>query len=271
MSTGLALFQQAENFYSKGQVDNTFEFYQRCIKKVIKNEIVIAKLPALVPNQAPLELLGYVWMNFNGFFRDPKMNYTQETAPEAFKLLHSFCASSGRDHSRFRGTQGQILLKAMQIAAGLTLGLLAWDKSDRATAAKRYQEALGVAATHPPFDQVLPRAKHLDLWISTEVQQIKDNLNILIQKDDENARFLKGAGLGGGELRKEVLELPQARYSASGEVILEETIISATDACARCGMRASKLPRCSRCQRVAYCDGQCQKLDWKAHKVVCKT
>ncbi len=79
MSTGFALFQQAEILYAQGNVDETFKAYQRCIKKVLKNELVTAKLPqaALVPDQIPRELLGYAWMNFAGFFLDPNFNYTQ--------------------------------------------------------------------------------------------------------------------------------------------------------------------------------------------------
>ncbi|TFK71575.1 hypothetical protein BDN72DRAFT_837476 [Pluteus cervinus] len=269
MSTGFALFQHAEILYSQGKVDETFEAYQRCIKKVLKNELLTAKLPHAVPNQVPQEFLGYAWMNFAGFFLDPNFNYTQDTAPEAYKLLHSFCTSSGRDHSRFRGTQGQILLKAMQIVAGLTLGLLAWDKSDRATAAKRYQEALDIAATHPPFNQILPASKHLDLFVATQVQQVKDNLEILTQKDDDNAQLLRAVGFGGGQLRKEVLNLPQMRRTATGEFVVEKTITSATDACAHCGSRAAKLRRCT-CRRVAYCNTECQKLNWKTHKMACQ-
>ncbi|TFK71566.1 hypothetical protein BDN72DRAFT_837452 [Pluteus cervinus] len=48
MSTGVALFQQAESLYAQGRVDRAFESYQRCIKEVLRNEIVTAKLPALV-------------------------------------------------------------------------------------------------------------------------------------------------------------------------------------------------------------------------------
>lgn len=29
--------------------------------------------------------------------------------------------------------------------------------------------------------------------------------------------------------------------------------------------------KCSVCLREAYCSGHCQKLDWKLHKLICKT
>ena len=31
------------------------------------------------------------------------------------------------------------------------------------------------------------------------------------------------------------------------------------------------LDRCSRCKMVHYCDVECQKKDWKSHKVKCKS
>ena len=37
--------------------------------------------------------------------------------------------------------------------------------------------------------------------------------------------------------------------------------------CAQCGAPATN--RCSACQKVAYCSGKCQKLNWKTHKSKC--
>ena len=41
------------------------------------------------------------------------------------------------------------------------------------------------------------------------------------------------------------------------------------DACASCGRSAEGLKRCSRCQRVAYCDTNCQAAHFPEHKLVC--
>jgi hypothetical protein len=41
--------------------------------------------------------------------------------------------------------------------------------------------------------------------------------------------------------------------------------------CARPGCLKSGINRCSICLREPYCSGGCQKLDWKAHKPICKT
>ncbi|KAI0055380.1 hypothetical protein BV25DRAFT_1921856 [Artomyces pyxidatus] len=41
--------------------------------------------------------------------------------------------------------------------------------------------------------------------------------------------------------------------------------------CAFCDkLGDQKMPMCSRCKLVRYCDAQCQKSAWKAHKPVCK-
>jgi hypothetical protein len=49
----------------------------------------------------------------------------------------------------------------MQITAGLTLGLLAWDNHNHVMAAKHYKEALDLMATHPPLNQIVPVKSHL--------------------------------------------------------------------------------------------------------------
>jgi hypothetical protein len=78
----------------------------------------------------------------------------------------------------------------MQISAAFTLGILAWGQGDRSTTAKRSQEALDIAATHPPFNAVTPDLKHLDRIIAQEVQQMRKSLAILIQGDSNTARML---------------------------------------------------------------------------------
>jgi hypothetical protein len=41
--------------------------------------------------------------------------------------------------------------------------------------------------------------------------------------------------------------------------------------CARPGCNQIGMSRCSTCLREAYCSGDCQEVDWKAHKLICKT
>lgn len=46
--------------------------------------------------------------------------------------------------------------------------------------------------------------------------------------------------------------------------------LEAVAVCHACGVAATKLLRCSRCQHVAYCSVDCQRGDWKAHAAECK-
>lgn len=41
--------------------------------------------------------------------------------------------------------------------------------------------------------------------------------------------------------------------------------------CMVCSDRQGKLKRCSACGVTCYCSAECQKKDWKEHKLVCRT
>lgn len=98
------------------------------------------------------------------------------TEPEGFKLLSKFCVSAADQHPEFRTTAARHILRAMQVQAGLTLGLLAWDEGDRATAAARYQEALGLAKSVPAFRVPNHTAQHLDLAVQKDVLEMRRRL-----------------------------------------------------------------------------------------------
>jgi len=69
------------------------------------------------------------YMASGTFFHDPAMNFTEESHPEAYKLLSSFRPGAQKSHPWLKCTPcRKILLKGMQITAGLTLGLLTWDR-----------------------------------------------------------------------------------------------------------------------------------------------
>ncbi|KAF7349255.1 hypothetical protein MSAN_01715000 [Mycena sanguinolenta] len=157
----------------------------------------------------------------------------------------------------------------MQIMAGLALGILAWKKGDRATTAKRYQEALDLAATHPPFNAVTPGLKHLDWVIANEVQDMRENLARLVMADSFRASAVPP---GQGASRKEVLNLPLDRLGENGVITRDETFMVATDACGRdgCSKRGVGFKRCSACKKTPYCSVECQKEDWKKHKLTHK-
>ena len=148
----------------------------------------------------------------------------------------------------------------------MTLGLLAWDAKDRSTAAKRYKEALDLAATDPTFSSPTP-ASGLETWIQADLEQTRNNLAMLIQNDEMNARMAQeSTGVkGAGGTRKEVLNVPNVRVNArEGDAPSQEgQFVTATDACGNCGTRGVKFSRCSRCKAMPYCGAQCQKVHWK--------
>jgi tetratricopeptide (TPR) repeat protein len=49
-----------------------------------------------------------------------------------------------------------------------------------------------------------------------------------------------------------------------------QTILMNVDSCGHCGKSVASSKHCSRCKRVFYCGGECQKAGWKAHKKVCE-
>jgi hypothetical protein len=253
--SGLTLFQSAEQFYHQGNVNKAFEYYQKSIKKILKDENVTQILPALVPDDFPRETLTAVWRNFLGFFRDPAMSFTQASHPEAYKLLASFrpgASSSKKQHIRLeRSPRGRVLLAGMQVTAGMTLGLMAWDQRDRATAAKRYKEALDLARTHASFMTPPPDTVGFERWVSLEIQQTQDNMAVLLKNDEINAAVAEQVH-GSAPSRKDVVELPlpQLRVDKTGELTVETTTTIATDACRKCQKRDVKLMRCSACKKV---------------------
>ena len=55
----------------QGHTNDTFEYYQKSIKKILKDKNVIAKIPAILLPDFPQELLCGVWHNFIGFSHNP--------------------------------------------------------------------------------------------------------------------------------------------------------------------------------------------------------
>lgn len=199
----------------------------------------------------PRELIGAIWRNLCGFFRDPALGLNATTAPDAYKLMASF-KPSNEQHNSYqafakRGAHGLAILKAMQITATFTTGLMAWDKKDRATAARRYQDALALADTHPPFNSKSPKPG-LETWVCADVQQTRDNLKILIDTDFKHAIILGEETIG----RKETRELPKpsVRFEPDGSISLDDQVSFATDVCYACGSRGAKMSKCSKCKKA---------------------
>lgn len=272
--SGLSLFQKAEMAYMMDHnAPKAFGLYVQAIRKIIKNEDVVQKFPRPVPvPDMPQELLGIIWRNFVGFFRDHELGLNAENSPDAYQLLLSFRPSSTPVYPEFEkrsGKRGSELLKAMQVTAGFTLGLMAWDRRDRATAAKRYNEALALAETHGPFvgRPTVPKSG-LEYYVYNDVKQCRDNLARLVAADEKNAQLLGDAGIG----RKETKELPRpaVRIEPDGSVTTSNEVTFATDVCHACQKRDVKLSKCSKCKKATYCGRECQAAHWPSHKAACK-
>jgi hypothetical protein len=246
------LFQAAEWFYHQGKINDSFEYYQRSIKKNLKDENVIAIVPLPVPDGSPQEILTAAWRNFLGFFRDPAMSFTKASHPEAYKLLNSFrpgASSKNKSHARLqRSPRGRLLLTGMQVTAGLTLGLMAWDRHDRAAAAKCYQEAIDLARTHPPF--MAPGTVGFEKWVSLDIKEAQKNLAVLVQNDKLYATMAERVN-GSAPTRRDIIELPRARIDKTGQQTVETRTMMATDVCGNCQERKAKLMYCSACKKIS--------------------
>lgn len=138
----------------------------------------------------------------------------------------------------------------MQIIASLTVGILAWDLKDRATAAKRYREALDLAVTHAPFNGPPSSCTNLERWIATDVQATRENLAMLARNDEMNANVIAADGSSAGNTRREEIAVRNTRVEGDGTVNVQDSVSVATDACKNCGKRGLGLRRCSRCTVV---------------------
>ncbi|KAJ7497778.1 hypothetical protein FB451DRAFT_1121523 [Mycena latifolia] len=267
---GLVLYVEAETHYEAGRVTEAFDLYRQTIVQILDHEDVLQKIPG-IPEQFPQELIAAVWQNLVVCFRESHRKFTQGKLSRLFEEQgDNTVYNHPREHINsfilsFKGPEGKRLLKAMQIPAAFALAILAWNKGDRSTAAKRYQEALDVAATHPPFNAVTPGLKHLDKISAGEVQQIRENLATLREQGAFNTAR---AGSSQGGLRKDVLNVPHAQLEDGVIIPQQGLFVVATDACGRvgCTKRGVNFKRCNACKKTVYCSVECQKEDWKKHK-----
>uniref|UniRef100_A0A0W0FFJ0 MYND-type domain-containing protein n=1 Tax=Moniliophthora roreri TaxID=221103 RepID=A0A0W0FFJ0_MONRR len=261
MPTGVQLFLHAEQFCAQGRIEDTFEYYTKAIKKIVKDENLLAASPAISPDptfpraRSSLEKFSWILQRSTSV---QKQRY-------AYKLLASYRPISNHDFERFRTERQKIYLAGMRITAGLTLGLMAWDAGDRPTAVKRYREAIDLAAQYPQYDDKTRATNPWERYVSQDVQETRDNLSILLTNDETNARILaEEFGIpGAGEHRKEVLGIGQIRREGGGRVTFVKNVQVASDKCGACGKRDAKLMKCSACKTVTYCNVACQKVDWQ--------
>ncbi|CAK5272265.1 unnamed protein product [Mycena citricolor] len=266
--SGIMLYNEAYDHFAAGRIRETIDCYRRAVIQIVANENIHQQVGNQLPPTHASELLVFIWQNMVSFFnRSAHEGFTQENYPEAYELIYAYRPTSTlSSHPNFKGSPAKLkLLKAMQIIAGLTLGLMAWEKGDRPTAAKRYKESLDAAAAYPTFTGESTPETNLDCAVAFNVKQMKDNLAILVSRD----ALLAGEHSG----RKEVLELRNSRVAEDGTLEPQNTFTVSTDPCGRegCGKRGVGYKRCGGCKQVTYCGAECQKLDWKAkHKTACR-
>ena len=80
-------------------------------------------------------------------------------------------------------------------------------------------------------------------------------------------RFLpNGRSIFSHELRTRLF---RARKSNESYVRLDNQI-DASRTCASCGRQRRRMPKCSGCKTVHYCDAQCQGSHWSVHRAQCR-
>ncbi|KAF9534061.1 hypothetical protein CPB83DRAFT_879926 [Crepidotus variabilis] len=212
-NSSIALLNQAQVAFHAGDTRGALEWYYKGIKKILNDENVTALAPTVITlDNYPHELLGLAWSGFLGCFKDSSLGLNENTVPEAYKLLKTFRPESNSAQflkwsARFQNSErGRILLKGLQISVGFTLGLMAWNNKDRATAARRYQEALDLAQTHAPFMSFPNTPVGLERCVSRDVKDMQDNLEVLEHNDTIHASL--GASLGQSTNRRDVVEMP---------------------------------------------------------------
>ncbi|KAK6246152.1 hypothetical protein SCA6_009242 [Theobroma cacao] len=97
-----------------------------------------------------------------------------------------------------------------------------------------------------------------------------------MEDDLELQRFLEAEGLTIKSILPKRRCLFATRDFIPGEVIMREEpyvcIPTCSDlpVCQRCFKSGRALLKCASCNMVWYCDAECQRLDWKLHKLECR-
>ncbi|EEB94530.1 hypothetical protein MPER_06641 [Moniliophthora perniciosa FA553] len=89
MPTGLQFFIQAEQFFARNRIDDSLEYYSKAAKKIVKDENLLAPLPALSPDPLfPQETLRATWRQSEWhFFVTERCISPKQNSPDASKLI----------------------------------------------------------------------------------------------------------------------------------------------------------------------------------------
>ena len=104
----------------------------------------------------------------------------------------------------------------------------------------------------------VPKGLPLGVKIIKEINKIiKNHLEFVIKMCEKQSKILKKSNQvsSGG--------IYAVTCSANGDTVEQ--------VCMVCEKRQGKLKKCSACHVTCYCSAECQKKDWKEHKLVCST
>jgi hypothetical protein len=102
----------------------------------------------------------------------------------------------------------------------------------------------------------VPQSTPLGVKIIKEINKIVTNqLEFIIKMCEKQRKMKKSDVVSGG--------MYSVTCSSNGDTMEQ--------VCRVCGQRQGKLKRCSLCHVTCYCSAECQKKDWKEHKVVCRS
>lgn len=212
------------------------------------------------------DMIWLVWETMTALMTDPRVGVTTSNAPKAHELVAAFKADADAHRAPFEkhGARGLYIYKAMQVSALTTLGLRASYSADRATAAKRYKQAIALAESDPAFAK--PGQDGISRAMYCYAKVCRFNLATVILNDVINSSVLGDKLIG----RKETRVVPQTtRLPAAQSAKAHAEITFTTDVCRGCGKRDVGMNKCSKCRGALYCGKACQQKHWAEHKKSC--
>lgn len=92
------------------------------------------------------------------------------------------------------------------------------------------------------------------------------------QEDDEPTVVMRASGLHNMEQIRQYIREQGISEDITPSIQVKWTKSNSTiRRCQYCFKTDEKLSKCSRCKVVHYCSKECQKQDWKIHKVYCNS
>ena len=124
----------------------------------------------------------------------------------------------------------------------------------------------------PEMEEVLQILEKLDVagdyrqkWVEDDYEGIKKSVVKVVNKDpEEKRRHIEAMAKQSSEYGLRPLNVTHTETKQPAKEICRA-------ACDYCGAERGGRHRCSRCESVFYCNGECQKADYARHKRECQT